>query len=213
MSKNAKVEPKKKLSLGRKRDESLDSNIVSCAIEILAEVGFDAMTMDMVAARAKAGKASLYRRWQSKAELVRDALIWMSKSSVELEQLPDTGSLRDDLYALQKPYSAEHSDRKLKVLGGLGSFFSEHRELAEEATSGIFEPLVKSQQTLMKRAVERKEIPKNADIQMASDVIIAVISYRTRIEGKSFDKTQYGHLLDQVIVPALKNPPAKAAKR
>src|SRR5262245_38845873 len=95
---------------GRKRDETLDRRIVGAAIDILAEIGFDSMTMDMVAARAKAGKAAVYRRWSSKAELVRDALIWMSRSSVELDDLPDTGSLRGDLLAVLKPYSKDHSE-------------------------------------------------------------------------------------------------------
>ncbi|WP_233901875.1 TetR family transcriptional regulator [Paenibacillus polymyxa] len=44
----------------------------------------------MVAARAKAGKAAVYRRWSSKAELVRDALAWMNRNHLELESLPDT---------------------------------------------------------------------------------------------------------------------------
>ena len=222
MSKIKKVAPKKKLSpepaettpavLGRKRDQALDTNIVQATTEILAEVGFDVMTMDMVAARAKAGKASLYRRWKSKAELVRDSMIWMSKNSVEVNQVPDTGSLRDDLYALQKSYSAEYSDHKLKVLAGLGSFFAQHRELAEEATSGIFAPFVHLQKVLIKRAIERKEIPAQVDIELATELIVGMISYRTRILGEPFDKAYYGYLLDHAIMPMLKNPPSRGKK-
>ena len=49
--------------LGRKRDQGRDQELLEATVEILAEVGFDSMTMDLVAARAKAGKATLYRRW------------------------------------------------------------------------------------------------------------------------------------------------------
>lgn len=203
----------KSTALGRRRDESLDTHIVEAAIEVLAAVGFDSMTMDMVASRAKAGKASLYRRWSSKAELVRDALLWMSEGSVELDTIPDTGSLRDDLFALQKPYSAEHSNRKSKVLSGLGSFLSEHRAIADEVMTGIYDPLIKLHHLLMERAIERREIPEHADIEMASQVIIATIAYRTREQNRSFEKADYAKLLDHLVIPALKHPPSRSGKR
>ena len=122
---------------GRKRDPALDTHIIKVALDILADRGFDRMTMDMVAAHAKAGKATVYRRWPSKAELVRDALIWMSRGSIDPDHAPDTGSLRGDLLSVLKPYSAERSERKLRVLAGLGSFSTEHREIADEVMAGI----------------------------------------------------------------------------
>jgi AcrR family transcriptional regulator len=190
--------------LGRKRDETADGRIIEAALDVLAESGFDAMTMDMVAARAKAGKATVYRRWASKAELVRDALIWMSRSSVELDRLPDTGSLRKDLLEVLRPYSNAHSEKKFRVLAGLGSFFSEHRELAEQATQGIFEPWTAINRKLMLRAAERGEIAADADIEMACKVIVSMTSFRSLSENKPFDKTLYGELLDKILLPALK---------
>ncbi len=192
-------------TMGRKRDNTLDARIIDAAIEILAELGFDSMTMDMVSARAETGKASLYRRWTSKAELVRDALIWMSHNSVELEHLPDTGNLRDDLLTLVKPYSLEYSERKLRVLAKLGSFFSEHREAAEEATAGIFGPWTEINRMLMQRAIKRGEIPAHADIEMACQVIIAMTSYRSITRGQPFGRTEYATLLDHILLPGLKN--------
>lgn len=197
---------KESAALGRKRDHTLDARIIEAAIDILAEVGFDSMTMDMVAARAKSGKATVYRRWSSKAELVRDALIWMSRSSVELENLPDTGALRSDLLALLKPYSTEHSERKFRVLAGLGSFFPEHQDLAEESTAGIFEPWTDLNRTLMQRAVERGEISPQADIETACEIIIAMTYYYSLGQNKPFDKSAYSALLDKILLPALKNP-------
>jgi len=197
---------KKNAPLGRRRDDTLDGRIIESAINVLAEIGFDSMTMDMVAASAKAGKATVYRRWSSKAELVRDALIWMSRNSVELDQLPDTGTLRGDLLSLIKPYSTEYSERKLRVLAKLGSFFSENRKFAEEATAGIFEPWTDVNRTLMQRAVERGEISADADIEMACEVINALTSYRTLTQNKPFNKDSYAVLLDNILLPALKKP-------
>lgn len=202
-------ETKKNAALGRKRDDTLDTRIIEAAIEVLAQTGFDTMTMDMVAGKAKAGKATVYRRWSSKAELVRDALIWMSHTSVELDRLPDTDTLRGDLLAVLKPYSLEHSEQKLRVLSRLGSFFSDRQKLAEETTAGIFEPLTQVNRALMRRAVERGEISAGADIETACEVIISTIFYRTVGQNQSFDKDAYASLLDNILLPALKNPKSK----
>ncbi len=54
------------VKVGRKRDHTRDAVILDAALEVLAEVGYTGMTMDMVAVRAKAGKGTVYRRWSSK---------------------------------------------------------------------------------------------------------------------------------------------------
>jgi AcrR family transcriptional regulator len=200
-------EKKAPAAVGRKRDESADARIIEAAIDVLAEAGFGAMTMDMVAARAKAGKATVYRRWTSKAELVRDALIFMSRNSVDLDRLPDTGSLRGDLLAVLTPYSKDFGEKKLRVLAGLGSFFSEHRTLAEEATTGIFEPWMAVNRALMSRAIDRGEISPKADIDMACQVIASMTQHRTLTQSKPFDKKFYGTLLDSILIPALSATP------
>ena len=192
-------------ALGRKRDHTADDRIIEAALDILAESGFDSMTMDMVAARAKAGKATVYRRWTSKAELVRDALIRMSRHSITLDDLPDTGNLRDDLISLLKPYSAKKSEQKFRVLARLGSFFSEHQDLAEETMEGIYEPWTAINRDLMQRAVRRGELPEGAAIETACNVIVAVVSYNSLTLRKPFDKSAYSALLDEILLPALKN--------
>ena len=204
-AKPPKAEKPGPAALGRKRDESADTRIIEAAIEVLGEECFDAMTVDMVAARAKAGKATVYRRWASKEELVRDALIWMSASSVELDKLPDTGSLRGDLLAVLKPYSKDFGEKKLRVLAGLGSFFSDHRELADEATAAIFEPWTSVNRALIKRGIERGEFATDADVDLACQVIVAMTSYRTLTLHQPFDKTLYRALLDNILLPALRS--------
>lgn len=200
----ANKEEKIAKTLGRKRDDTLDARIIEAAIDILEDAGFDSMTMDMVAGRAKAGKATVYRRWASKAELVRDALVWMSTSSVNLDELPDTGTLRGDLLGVMKPYSLEYSQRKLRVLAGLGSFFSEHRKLAEDVNEQIFRPWTGVNRQLMQRALERGEITNEASIEMACQVIVSMTLYRTVTLNKPFDKDVYSDLLDNLLLPALK---------
>src|SRR3990170_4095168 len=104
--------------LGRKRDHTRDAYILEAALEVLAETGYDGMTIDMVAARARAGKATLYRRWPSKAELVIDAVACLKKDDYHPANLPDTGTLRGDLVAMIKPHTIEDGERKLQIVAG-----------------------------------------------------------------------------------------------
>src|SRR5580700_3381924 len=84
------------LARGRRRDASRDDALRQATIELLAELGYDRLTIDAVAARARAGKATVYRRWANKAELVADALAQRHAAMA----VPDTGSVRGDFLAL-----------------------------------------------------------------------------------------------------------------
>src|SRR4051794_12684747 len=151
--------------LGRKRDHTRDADILAAAVDVLAETGYDGMTIDMVAARAKAGKATLYRRWASKSDLVIDAVGCMKKGVYDLDNLPDTGSLRGDLLALIKPHSIEDAAKKMRVMAGVVSMLSRAPELADAINTAIMEPRATVNRILLTRAVERGEISADCDIE------------------------------------------------
>src|SRR5260370_11663714 len=81
---------------GRPRDPAVDEAILAAAIDLLAEAGYARLTMDQVAARAGVGKASLYLRWPNKVALVAEAI---QHRSAVVPEVPDTGSLREDMLA------------------------------------------------------------------------------------------------------------------
>ncbi len=195
---------------GRKRDHTRDAVLLDAALEVLAEVGYDGMTMDMVAVRAKAGKATVYRRWPSKAELVLDAVARMKHSQVDLDRLPDTGTLRGDLVALIKPQSLEEGARKLKVMAGLASMLSHHLGLAEAGNAAIVEPWAAAHRALMHRAVDRGEIPSTADIETLAHVIPSMAAYRALIQRKPVDRDFLVSLIDGLLLPALRPAPVGA---
>ncbi|OWA35798.1 TetR family transcriptional regulator [Saccharibacillus sp. O16] len=196
---------KKPQKVGRKRDHTRDEKILEAAIDILAESSFDGMTMDKVAARAKAGKATMYRRWSSKGELVRDALAWMNRSHLDLDHLPDSGNLREDLLLLIRPQSMAEEERKLRVLAGLGSFL-QHPEFGDTGMAGIFDPWADANLQLMKRAAARGEISKHANLELACWVITSTSAFHGLVERKPFEKAFYADLLDGVVLPALRSP-------
>lgn len=84
--------------LGRPRDSHIDQAVLTAARELLAEVGYTRVTMDATAARAGVGKAAIYRRFGSKAEMLFAAAV----HDMSIEPPPDTGSLRGDLHALAR---------------------------------------------------------------------------------------------------------------
>ncbi|SFR91353.1 transcriptional regulator, TetR family [Agromyces sp. CF514] len=188
--------------LGRKRDHSRDPEILDAAIEVLAETGYEGMTIEMVAARAKAGKATLYRRWPSKAELVLDAVACMKRGDVEAP-LPDTGTLRGDLVALIKPRSIAEAEKKLQIMAGLASMLSRSPELADTAYATLVEPRAKVNRLLFQRAVDRGEITGEHDLETLSVVSASMASYRLMLLRKPVDREFLLSIIDGVILPAL----------
>jgi AcrR family transcriptional regulator len=189
--------------LGRKRDHTRDAEILEAALEVLAETGYDGMTIDMVAARAKAGKATVYRRWASKAELVVDAVACMKKNDVDLESLPDTGTLRGDLLALIRPHSIEEGEKKLQIMAGLMSMLTKDPDLAETVNAAIVEPRAAMQRVFMRRAVERGEISADCDIETLSHITPSMAAYRLLILRKPVDRAFLVSLIDGVLLPAV----------
>ena len=194
------------VQLGRKRDHTRDADILDAAIAVLAEIGYDRMTMDMVALRAKAGKATMYRRWPSKAELVLEAIAHMKGNQVDHDDLPTTGNLRDDLLALFKPQSFEDEQLKMRAMAGLSSMLSQHREFAEAANAAIVEPWAAVNRLLISRAIERGEVAAVVDVDTLAQVIPSMSAYRTLILRKPLDRAFLTSMIDAVLLPALRNP-------
>ena len=206
------AEPKPRL--GRKRDHTRDPEILDAALDVLAETGYDGMTIDMVAARAKAGKATLYRRWASKSELVLDAVACMKSTDVDLASPPDTGTLRGDLVALVKTPTIRESERKLKVMAGIVSMIARDPELASAAQEALVEPRAAANRIIFQRAIDRGEIPADVDIDRLCLIGPAMVAYRTLMLRKPVDREFMIGNIDRIILPAAGvRPPGPADTR
>jgi AcrR family transcriptional regulator len=192
--------------LGRRRDHTRDPEILEAALDVLAETGYDGMTIDMVAARAKAGKATLYRRWSSKGELVIDAVACMK--TIDFEALPDTGTLRGDLVAMIKSPSMVDAQRKMKVMTGLLSMISRDSELADTAFTAIIEPRAVANRMLLDRAVARGEIASDLDLDRIAHISQAMATYRTTVLRTPVDRDFLLWVIDGVVLPAVGLTPA-----
>lgn len=189
------------MTAGRPRDASRDHVILDAALDVLAESGYAGMTVDMVAARAKAGKATVYRRWPSKAQLVLDAVGRLNSELLELD-LPDTGTLRGDLMALAGEEGPDE-ERRLRVMVGLMSMLDDDERLADAANAAVVEPWVEVNRTFLTRAVGRGEIPATTDIETLAWVVPAMATYRVCVQRKPIPGRYVATLIDTVLLPAV----------
>jgi AcrR family transcriptional regulator len=187
---------------GRKRDHTRDGPILDATLAVLAEAGYEGMTIDMVAARAGAARATVYRRWPTKTDLVLAAAARLSETDVGLDRLPDTGSFREDAIALFVPDTPYDQQTRLQALIGLLMVASTDTRLAEAATRAGIGPWIEVNRVLMQRAVDRGQFPP-ADIDTLAHVIPMMCISRA-VQQQPITREFSLALLDAVIIPALR---------
>lgn len=189
--------------LGRKRDLTRDPEILEAALDVLAETGFERMTIDEVATRARAGKATLYRRWPSKAELVIDAVGCMKKGAYSAAELPDTGTLRGDLVAMIREPSIADAERKMQIMAGIVSMLSRSPELADAAEEALVAPRRAANRLLIERAIARGEIADDVDIDLISTIGSAMVAHRLLVERVPVTRAYLISIIDAIVLPAV----------
>ena len=179
-------------------------------VELLNETSYESVTMDAVAARAKASKATIYRRWSNKDDLVIDALrrAFLGHDQV----LPDTGCLRDDLVArmnqqIQDPTVFAANTAALK---GLIYAASSDPELAAVIRASLQDAQLEAWQFLLDRAYQRGELTRPVDAGLAWEVAQGQFCARTGVESGSVDRTYVEHLVDDVLMPVINHAGARA---
>ncbi|SEM03000.1 TetR/AcrR family transcriptional regulator [Streptacidiphilus jiangxiensis] len=191
---------------GRKRDASRDDALRQAALEVLAEVGYDRLTVDAVAARAGAGKATCYRRWASKAELVVDAV---SHIKAKLEQ-PNTGSLRGDLIALTSHATARDDSFRVDVQSGLLTGLVRDAQLREVFAEQFVAPRKAVFRTIFEQAVERGEITPAPNVELLSDIVPSMVFHQLLTTGRPPTPEFVLRVIDEIVLPlAQATPEAK----
>jgi AcrR family transcriptional regulator len=183
---------------GEREDEILDA-----CVELVIELGYDRLTMDAVAKRARASKATLYRRWESKASLVVEALI-RAKQSPHIGD-HDTGSLRGDLLSTFCGHQGIN-ETATKVLGSVITALSTDPEFAELFREKFIAPKVAITQAIYHRAQERGEIGPDADLEVIGPALAGILLHRTFILGVPPDDATIERVVDHVILPAVQRP-------
>jgi AcrR family transcriptional regulator len=193
--------PAEAASALRPRIEGLrEQEILDAALEVLADVGYDRLTMDAVAQRAKASKATLYRRWNSKATLVVDALARTKTVPV----VPDTGDLRSDLLAAFCGMGGLTDHDMTATLGAVITAVSTDHEFAREFREQVVGPKARVGRTIFERALARGELRPDIDLDIVAPALSGIVLHRVFILGEQPDMATIERAIDQIILPAVR---------
>lgn len=182
------------------RGAARERAILSAVIAVVGEVGYEAMTMDAVAARASASKATIYRRWRNKADLVRAALD--AYDAETNATAPDTGTLRGDLVGAIEMARDKATPTYLALIGGLVSAMRHDPDLETQLREHIADDELSPFAAALRRAVQRGELPGTADETLIHDVAEALIVHRTTA-GLPLDEPYVARVVDDVLLPLL----------
>ncbi|WP_280391420.1 TetR/AcrR family transcriptional regulator [Nocardia brasiliensis] len=176
--------------------------ILAATLDLVAEQGYPAMTMDAVAARANASKATIYRRWRNKAELVKAALD--AYDADHNAAIPVTGTLRGDLLAVLEALCTKASERYTTMIGGLVAAMQFDADLAAALREHIEDEELSPFHDALRRAMDRGDLPADTDVDLIHDVAEAMILRQTQL-GSGFDDTFITRLVDDVLLVLLRH--------
>jgi AcrR family transcriptional regulator len=181
-----------------------EAELYAAVLDLLREVGYDALTMDAVAARTKSSKATLYRQWGGKAELVAKAV---------RHNKPGLGRRRRHRFAqgrLPRPHDAVGRLRdgaELRAHAGPGHGDARQPGPPQAFREHLVEPEMAEFQTVLQRAIDRGEIrADNPAIEFIVHMMIGGFAARTMIDEQPPTQAFLLSYIDAVVLPALGAP-------
>ncbi|MBK3571046.1 MULTISPECIES: TetR/AcrR family transcriptional regulator [unclassified Streptomyces] len=181
-----------------------EAELYEAVLDLLREVGYDALTMDAVAARTRSSKATLYRQWGGKAELVAKA-VRHSKPGRPTDV--DTGTLRGDMHAMVAREDDCRIEQTSALMRGLAMATHNHPDLLQAFRELLVEPEMEEFRVVMQRAVDRGEIRADCPaLEFVVHMMIGAFATRTVIEDLPPTQAYLTSYIDAVVLPALGAP-------
>jgi AcrR family transcriptional regulator len=166
------------------RSARVRNAVLDAAVEVLAEVGYEAFSIEEVATRAGVHKTTVYRRWPTKADLVTDASRARSRALVPT---PDTGTLLGDLQALARSVarnvSSDQGGRMARTMVAAGATSAD----AAAGTAEFFADRIALAHVIVERAIERGELPVGTDANLVIETLIGPLYVRLLLTGEPID--------------------------
>ncbi|WP_255948344.1 TetR/AcrR family transcriptional regulator [Streptomyces odontomachi] len=179
-----------------------EAELYAAVLDLLREVGYDALTMDAVASRTRSSKATLYRQWGSKAELVVKAL--RHQKPVNIGEI-DTGTLRGDLHELATREDDCRMEQDTSLMRGLAMAVHENADLLRALRELLFEPEMTGFERMLQRAVARGEIrPDNPAVEYVPHMLVGALVVRGLIDDQPPTQAFLTSYMDAVVLPALR---------
>ena len=190
----------------RKRGAELEQAIKDATIAELTGGGYDGVTIESVAARAQTGKASIYRRWPNKQDLVMDSLgcllagPLLSMSTVELDESVTT---RDALLALVRTVHALMAGEGGAAMRAIMAESMRDPDFSTTVECGFFDPRVQALLALLERGVRRGEVRPDGVSGMVAEILAGTLIHRVIIRRQPIDDDELAALIDDFIMPAI----------
>ncbi len=194
---------------GRPRDVSYDAAILDATLDLVADVGFAGLTIDAVAARAKVGKASIYRRWASKEALLLEA--WAACAAPLPE--PDTGTLRGDLAAMFNHVNHGRPDEVMRRLFPQMIAAAKVNPEVGDSYRAFIDDRRGPLQRVLARAAERGELPPDLDRALLHDLLVAPLVYRWMVSDGDVGPATVEAIVNVVLAGVAATQPTPTAAR
>jgi len=181
---------------GRPRSSAADEAILEAAVDVFAEVGLEALTMEGVAARAGVAKNTLYRRYPNKIDLVVSAVrCYTNVGAVP----PDTGTTRGDVQAIVDDLVAIVTDTPMgRMLPILVATRTRVPEL-DVAYSEIVADKRARSAVVVRRAIERHDFRADVDVEAVVDAFVSPVFYRLLVTNAPLDEAFRAAVVDSVL--------------
>ncbi len=196
----ADVQPQRRpAGPGRPRDPHVDRAIIDSAVELLRDGGVEALSMESVANRAGVSRASVYRRYANRVDLMEAVF---QAASARKPDPPDTGSTRTDLVQLvlifKKVLLDEEGGGLLPAMISAARENPEVREALERFSSSRRSPTVE----VIHRGIERCEIRGDIEPELLADLLIGAVIYRVLVRNETIGAKRAAQLVDLVLAGA-----------
>jgi AcrR family transcriptional regulator len=196
----------------RKRGAALEDAILEAAFAELTEVGYTAFTVEGVAARARTGKASIYRRWPTKQRLVLDTLCTTlptpAACGLDLPDLADSVTTVDALHTVATAIAGVLRSPVGGVVRAVKCEAAVDPALAREVDERFQAPRRAAMLRLLARGVARGEVRPEAVSPLVADVLPAVLFHRSVMLGEDVDEAAAAQIVDEVMIPLVEARPA-----
>ncbi|WP_369035205.1 TetR/AcrR family transcriptional regulator [Streptomyces adonidis] len=184
-----------------------EAELYGATLDLLREVGYEALTMDAVAARTKSSKATLYRQWGGKAELVVRSMRHFKPGGAAVADV-DTGSLRGDFHALLLRENDCVMEQNSALMRALGMAVHANPDLLLAFRELLVEPEMLEFRKVIQRAIDRGEVrPDNPAADYVLHMMIGGFVARTLIDELPPTQAYLRDYIDAVVLPALGVPP------